>query len=79
MSPGAVYAKSAVARTVKKRFLAKAFPEPDLKYRSRLRAVASSATATYDFSFAGSAVRVEVTSPAWCDLNLRRKSFVEPT
>jgi hypothetical protein len=30
----------------RKRFVAKALPDPDLKYRSSLRAVTSSATAT---------------------------------
>src|SRR5216684_4566197 len=37
----------------RKRFLAKALPEPDLKYRSSLRAVTSSATATYERRTAG--------------------------
>src|SRR6266850_6667345 len=34
------------SEAARKRFFAKAFPDPDLKYRSRLRAVASSPTAT---------------------------------
>jgi hypothetical protein len=45
---------------LEKRFLAKALPEPDLKYRSRLRAVASSATATYERRIAGRYLHVEV-------------------
>jgi hypothetical protein len=47
----------------RKRFLAKALPEPDLKYRSMLRAVASSATATYERRTAGKYLLVETTRP----------------
>jgi hypothetical protein len=48
----------------KKRFFAKAFPEPDLKYRSRLRAVTSSVTATYDRRTTGRYLLVETSVPA---------------
>jgi hypothetical protein len=47
----------------KKRFFAKAFPEPDLKYRSTLRAVTSSATATYERRTNGRNLLVETTCP----------------
>ena len=47
----------------KKRFLANAFPEPDLKYRSRLRAVTSSPTAKYERTIAGKNLLVETTCP----------------
>src|SRR6476659_10088084 len=47
----------------KKRLLAKVLPEPDLKYRSSLRAVTSSATATYERRTAGKYWFVETTSP----------------
>jgi hypothetical protein len=48
---------------LKKRFLAKALPEPDLKYHSRRRAVGSSATATYERRIAGRYLQVEATEP----------------
>jgi hypothetical protein len=47
----------------RKRFWAKALPEPDLKYRSRLRALASSATATYERRMTGRYLQVEATEP----------------
>jgi hypothetical protein len=44
--------------------LANALPEPDLKYRSSFRAVASSVTAIYDLSTAGrNSRRNNVTAP----------------
>jgi hypothetical protein len=47
----------------KKRCFANAFPEPDLKYPSRLRAVTSSPTATYERRRSGKNLLVETTCP----------------
>jgi len=44
-------------------FFAKALPEPDLKYRSSLRAVISSVTATYDLKTTGRYPLVDATCP----------------
>ena len=58
--------ESATARHLvfcRKRFFAKALPEPDLKYRSGLRALAPSSTATYERRIAGRYLHVEVTQP----------------
>ena len=65
-----IISRSSSALFCRKRLLAKALPELDLKYRPRLRAVASSATATYERRTAGKYLRVETTRP----LLLRCKS-----
>src|ERR1700676_4240640 len=63
----------------RKRFLAKALPEPDLKYRSSPRALASSITAMYERRMTGRYLHVEATEPSRWEENRRRRSFVEPT